>query len=252
LGRARAIRSLHSTASNSQAQQAVQDYQLALQLASRDDWDTDAERLEDGARTNPYATWEYGMALRLVGNYDQAQAIHILASDYFDEIGDRARSVISLMDAGIDVAAASGGGSTNDQKQQQLDTAKPLFKTAFQRIKTIEGRDIPLLQRVISKEGEARTVLASLYWNNDNSKDQAESQVRLACERLDQLEQDALARQQANPKIEVDRLKFTIDDGPGGLDMSCSRLKNKQFLTERLEWSDALQQKANKLYQLSR
>lgn len=242
MGRARAIRSLHTKASTAQAEQAVQDYELALKLSAREEWDTEQELIEDGARTNPYATWEYGMALRLVGKLDQAQSIHTLASDYFDDIGDRARSVIAAFDAGID-AAATGKSNSDD--------AKVVLKTALKRIKTIEGRDIPLLQRVIAKEGEGRLVLASLYWTS-GEKPEAESQLGLACERLDQLEADAIARQKANPVIVPDRLKFNIDDGASALDISCSRLKNKDYQTERLEWPDGLQQKANKLYNLSK
>jgi hypothetical protein len=40
-----------------QAETAAKDYQLALRLSSREDWDTNAEKEEDGARTNPYAAW---------------------------------------------------------------------------------------------------------------------------------------------------------------------------------------------------
>ena len=85
LGRARSIRSLGTKASKDQALQAVLDYESALLLSAREEWDTDAERIEDGARTNPYATWEYGMALRLIGNYQKAEKIHLLASENFEE-----------------------------------------------------------------------------------------------------------------------------------------------------------------------
>ena len=184
--------------------------------------------------------WEYAMALRLVGKYDEAKSIHILTSDLFDDIGDKARSVISALDAGIDAAST-----------EKVDEAKVMIKEAFKRIKTVEGRDIPLLQRVIAKEGEARLALASLYWTS-GEKPEAEAQLGRACERLDQLEADAVARQKANPVIVPERMKFSIDDGASALDISCSRLRNKDYRTERLEWPDSLQAKAAKLYSLGK
>jgi hypothetical protein len=239
LGRARAIRSLSTTATKEQALQGVQDYETALKMSAREEWDTDQELLEDGARTNPYATWEYGMALRLAGNTQKAQHIHTLASECFDEIGDPARSVISAIDAGIDAS------------DYDRDISITLIKSAFEKIKAVEGRDIPLLQRVIAKEGEGRVALASIYWTNTDGRQEAESQLGLACQRLDQLEADSIARQKVNPKVIPPRLKFNIDDGVGALDISCSRLRNKEYLNERLEWPKSLQQKVDKLYSLS-
>lgn len=237
---------MHTTASSEQAKGAVQDYERALKLSAREDfWETEQEFLEDGAKTNPYATWEYGMALRLVGDYTKAQSIHTLAADYFDDIGDRARSVVSALDAGIDAAAA-------DTKSQQEDVSKRLLKEAIQRTKTVEGRDIPLLQRVIAKEGEARMALASVAWTTGD-RPEAEKQLGLACERLDQLEADAINRNKLNPPPKnPPRLKFNIDDGVGALDISCTRLRNQEYLTERLEWPSSLQQKIGKLYALSK
>jgi hypothetical protein len=53
LGCARAVLSLHTKATIAQAVQAVQDYEHSLKVASWEEWDTNAELLEDGARTNP-------------------------------------------------------------------------------------------------------------------------------------------------------------------------------------------------------
>ncbi len=242
LGRARAIRSLHATASPEQRRLAVMDYEQALKLSAREEWDTDQELLEDGARTNPYATWEYGAALRLVGDYDQAKKIHMLASDYFEDIGDRARSVISALDAGIDAAALSS------KPEQSI----PILTEAIARTKTVEGRDIPLLQRVIAKEGEARMALASVAWTTGD-RPEAEKQLGLACQRLDQLEADAINRNKLNQPLELPpRLLFTIDDGVGALDISCTRLRNQEYLTERLEWPSSLQERVGKLFSLSK
>lgn len=180
------------------------------------------------------------MALRLTGDTQKAKEIHMLASQYFEDIGDPARSVIALMDAGIDTA------------DYDADAGKTLIRSSFKKIKLVEGRDIPLLQRVIAKEGESRIALASLYWTSGERQD-AESQLGLACERLDQLEADAIARQKVNAlAVPSPRLKFNIDDIPGALDMSCSRLRNRDYLNERLEWPVSLQQRANKLYTLKK
>lgn len=245
LGRARAIRSLGVKASKDQATVASADYKEALVRSSREEWDTTQELLEDGARTNPYATWELGMALRLSGDYDDAQSIHTLAANYFDDIGDKARSVISRIDAGIDAAAGSGSDS------KKIGIAKDLLTEGIKSTKSVEGRDIPLLQRVIAKEGEGRMALASLEWTS-GEKQKAESQLELTCERLDQLEEDAIQRNKINaPPKRTTNLRFNIDDIPGALDTSCSRLKNKEFLTERLEWPTVLQDKLFKLKALS-
>ena len=235
---------MHTTATPEQRKIAVQDYEQALKLLSREEWDTPQELLEDGARTNPYAAWEYGMALRLQGEYDKATAIHTLAADCFDEIGDRARSVISSLDAGIDAASSS------DTKK--VEQSKIILKESIKKTKTVEGRDIPLLQRVIAKEGEGRMALASVSWTTGD-RPEAEEQLGLACERLDQLEADAINRNKINPPPKLPpRLLFNIDDGAGALDISCTRLRNQEYLTERLEWPLALQEKIGKLFSLSK
>ena len=221
---------------------AAKDYQLALRFSAREDWDTNEEKEEDGARTNPYAAWEWGAALRLAGQYQEAARVHTLAADNFDDIGDRARSVISELDAGIDLAATG-----------ENDKAAALLKNAIQRTKTVEGRDIPLLQRVIAKEGEGRMALASVLWVSGDRID-AEAQLGKACERLDQLEADAQARVKAGGNMikEPERLKFNIDDGATAADISCSRFKNQDYVSDRLEWPASLQQKLNKLENLGR
>jgi hypothetical protein len=65
LGRARATKSilkLSPTTTTSQQRQlavtASADYEQALKLTSREEWDTDQELVEDGASRNSYATWE--------------------------------------------------------------------------------------------------------------------------------------------------------------------------------------------------
>lgn len=244
---------MHASATPEQAAMGANDYEEALKLSSREEWDSPQELLEDGARTNPYAAWEYGMALRLVGDLSKAQEIHTLAADIFDDIGDRARSVISILDAGIDAAASN--------KEGNADEAKRLLKEGIAKTKTVEGRDIPLLQRVIAKEGEARIALASLSWTTGD-RPEAEKQLGLACQRLDQLEADAIQRNKVNPagnplpKNDDDsssKLSFNIDDSTvGAFDISCTRLRNKDYLTKRLEWPSSLQQKVGKLYALSK
>lgn len=56
LGRARSQKALRSTDAVVSKQTAA-DYEQALKLTSREEWDTAQENLEDGASRNPYATW---------------------------------------------------------------------------------------------------------------------------------------------------------------------------------------------------
>jgi hypothetical protein len=248
LGRARAAKSLALLNQNNQgeakkwAAQAANDYEAALKLSSREEWDTGAELLEDGATRNPYAAWEWGDALRLSSEFSQAATAHALASVAFDEIGDRARSVISLMDGGIDLAAAD-----------QVKEAESILRKAIKKTAGVEGRDVALLQRVISKEGEGRMALAALLWS-DGQRGEAETVLGDACVRLDQLQaeiDDAALKKSSStvqPEATSARLLFSIDDDEHGVGMlSCSKFKNPQFLTDRLRWPEALQKKVVKL-----
>lgn len=242
LGRARAIRSKGFLGTKIESIQAAEDYKRSLKLSARDDWDTEKEIVEDGASRNPYAAWEWGSTLRAAGQYKEASEAHALAYNTFSEIGDRARAVISLIDAGIDLAA---GGI--------IDEATPLLKTGIQKTVSIEGRDIELLQRVVTKEGEGRLALASILWEN-GERGGAEKYYGDGCLRLEQLEQDAQARnvnQKGPTNPEALRLKYSIDDQPGVFEVSCSKFKNDKFLTETLQWPESLKQKVNKLNTLS-
>lgn len=240
LGRARSIRS-QGVIGKDLALQAAKDYQKSLRLSSREEWDTDQDMEEDGAARNPYAAWEWGSSLRQAGMYEKAAEVHSLASVAFDDIGDRAHSVISLLDAGIDLAAAG-----------KIDEAKSVLQNAIKRTTLVEGRDVELLQRVIAKEGEARMALASILWDTED-RAAAETQLGDACIRLEQLEADAQARISKlglKPSAAPDRLKFSIDDDIGAFDISCSKFKNEKFLTETLQWPETLQKKVNKLQSL--
>ena len=268
LGRARAIRSLGpKQITDQQAAIGVEDYKQTLILNARDDYDTIQEQIEDGATTNPYAAWEYGMALRQNSQYEEAKVIHLLTSDVFDSISDRSRSVISLLDAGIDAACqeiVSGKVSpelSSSSDDNNKNDAKSILKKAVQYTTTAEGRDVALLQRVVAKEGEGRVVLAALEWSDKSLRNDAEQQLSTACERLDQSEQDGLQRMDANANKKatsgassssstITSLRFNIDDYPGALEASCSRFKNTDFQTERLEWPTILQDKTQKLLQL--
>jgi hypothetical protein len=54
-------------------------------------------------------------------------------------------------------------------------------------------------------------------------RDEAELQYGLSCQRLEQLEADAMARQKINAPsvIQPTQLTFNIDDAVGKLDISC-------------------------------
>ena len=122
--------------------QAAKDYQLALRLSSREEWDTDAENEADGATKNPYAAWEWGTSLRSIGDLDSAWKVHRLASEAFDDIGDKARSIISQMDEGIDLAAL---GKTADAKDTITGAIKRMKKEgvalSIQSVMSLEAFD---------------------------------------------------------------------------------------------------------------
>eukprot|EP00522_Entomoneis_paludosa_P008767 CAMPEP_0172447598 /NCGR_PEP_ID=MMETSP1065-20121228/6874_1 /TAXON_ID=265537 /ORGANISM="Amphiprora paludosa, Strain CCMP125" /LENGTH=406 /DNA_ID=CAMNT_0013198935 /DNA_START=45 /DNA_END=1268 /DNA_ORIENTATION=- len=243
LGRARSFKSLGTGISVAQAKQAASDYETYLKLASREEWDTDQELLEDGATRNPYAAWEWGAVLRKAGDWKQAATAHALASQAFLEIGDKARSVIALTDAGIDLAAVP-----------DIPQAKEVLNTAISKTKGVEAREVAVLQRVVAKEGEGRMALAALLWSEGGQRGSAETVLGDACVRLEQLQADAASRSKAGAmkKQAADMatasasLKFSIDDDVPALDVSCFRFKNPVFL-ESLGWPKDLQEKVIKL-----
>jgi len=242
LGRARAQLGMGQI-TKEQYTQAAEDYQIALRLTSREDWDTDAENEEDGAARNPYAAWEWGIARRGAGDYQGAAESHKIASRAFKDIGDRPRAVIAALDAGIDLAASD-----------DIDSARTTLTKAIDSTTSAEANDVELLQRVIAKEGEARIALASILWAKDKSA--AEDQLYQACTRLDQLQADADARRALRVKKGLapdppipKRLSYTIDDIVGP-EASCTRYKNQEFLSKTLAWPEALQTKVSKLNKL--
>jgi len=256
LGRARAVKSQKgSSTPKALGQQAASDYKRAIMLASREEWDTDRELLEDGITRNPYAAWEYATMLRQIGQYEEAAAIHQLAADAFRDIGDKPRSAISLLDAGLDYAMMSddNGGAAKSK-------AITLLKSAIERTKGVESRDVQLLQRVLAKEGEGRMALASLLWETGSGaeysdRNAAESVLGIACERLEQMQaQDAdykLRQQQQSTDASavasgVAPLQFSIDDLPS-LEVSCYKFRDPKFLSDRLGWPESLQKKVIKL-----
>jgi hypothetical protein len=229
-----------------------------MRLTSREEWDTNVELEADGAQRNPYAAWEWGMALRGEGDYDKAAEVHILASSAFKGIGDRARSVISKLDAGIDLAASVAEDGNKDAAVQKMQEARKILEEGIKSTISVEGKDVELLQRVIAKEGEARIALASILWSS-NEKSAAEAQLGEACSRLEQLIADADAREKNKaigknsavvaPTMRVKKLPFTIDDIVGA-ECSCSRYKSRKFL-DSLLWPKALQEKVSNLITLS-
>ena len=168
-----------------------------------------------------------------------------------------------------DAASVEASSSTSTSKDNSgAGDAKELLKKGVRYTTTAESRDVALLQRVVAKEGEARVVLAALEWTDPNDKSlrgDAEKELTTACERLDQLEQDAMERGKKQQKTAtpsssssttsttpiIAPLRFNIDDYPGALETSCSRLtKNKEFQADRLELPVVLQDKIQKLNQL--
>ena len=263
LGRARAVRSLGSAAKIGQATQASNDYETYFNSISQLD-DEDGKSIDsgntfsngviDGIQRNPYAAWEWGMVNRVAQKYDSAAEIHRLASEAFEEIGDKPRSVICALDRGIDLAS----GFEGDDKKQ-LAVARQTLEDAIESDVNVEGRDVELLQRVVNKEGEARLALSGVLWNA-KEKGAAEAQYGTACSRLDDLNNDYNQREADRTKKGLmpprkpmgATLGFSIDDIAGAQEASCSRFKNDKYIEEKLVWNEGLQTKVKKFLTLSR
>lgn len=269
LGRGRAIRSLPKKEQTSKLlQTAINDYEKYLILTARDSqyMDNDNERMEDGILRNPYAAWEYAATLRSNKDYNKASFIREQASEAFEYIGDTAHSVISYLDYGIDLAM-SYSTSTNSNAAVPLDKVTNVLTKGIESTTKVEGRDVTLLQHVVSKEGEARLALASILWNEKNMPvDKAENVLGDACIRLEQLEQDNNDRsaiknnkkQEQQPmqsNISNKVLKFSIDGSNSVLDageISCSKFKSEKFIEDVLGWPEELKDKVKKLETLKR
>ena len=258
LGRARASKSLSNLSNIKKEEQrryaksAAEDYRAALIALGRvnnmddDEIYDETDRLEEGMKRNPYAAWEWGDSVWKSGNdYLTAANIQKQTSTFFDEIGDRPRSVITQIDAGIALAAVPG--------EAEVSRAEDILRSAIQSTVGVQSRDVQLLQHVITKEGEGRMALAALLWS-DGKRMEAEKVLGEACVRLDQL-QAQIDVDAARNKVSADasvgpRLLYSIDDNvvyPMGKILSCSDFKKPQFLSEKLEWPEALQRKVTKL-----
>jgi tetratricopeptide (TPR) repeat protein len=288
LGRARATKGLAKVSNNDDntasaikyAQQSATDYERALTLSSRDDdYDTKDEMILDASVRNPYAAWEWGTALRYSGQYEAAAKAHLIASQSFQEIGDKSRSVISLTDAGIDYAMAGAQISSSSTKGKDkslasvTQQAETTLRSAIAQTKGLLGssRDIDLLRRVVAKESEGRIVLASTLWSNNNRQeaetyygdscirlDQLQSQIDIAADKLRQKEQQQNSKvttsqqQQQQSTVDMNRVLYSIDDEivvDRGL-LSCANFKNKSYLTKTLQWPQSLQQQLGKFEKL--
>jgi len=253
---------LGNKATISQAKQASNDYEVYFTLTSSLDNESNSKKeggisdvIIDGMQKNPYAAWEWGMVNRVAQDYDMAAEIHQLSMVAFDDIGDKPRSVICDLDRGIDLASGLGGSSSKVDSKQ-LSIVRKILEDAIESDVNVEGRDVELLQRLVAKEGEARTALAGILWNS-NSKAAAEAQYGTACTRLDELNADYQRREQLNegrvspPKPSGVGLGYSIDDINGANEASCSRFKNDKFVEEKLVWSEGLQTKVKKFLTLS-
>jgi tetratricopeptide (TPR) repeat protein len=242
LGQARSLKSLGQTLTTPEAKIAASDYERALMLSARDEWNDEEDMIEDGASRNPYATWEWGTVLRLTGDWEKASKVHSLAARSFEDIGDKARSSISAFDSAIDIAAT-----------ERIDVASSALKKAIEKTKGIESSDASLLQRVIAKEGEARMALASILWSKGQTGE-AETVLGDACVRMERLQMDSF-RRRSQPEAVNDGtlhpLKFSIDDGIAPMSFSCSKFKDSNFVSQ-LGWPVVLQTKLNGLLTLQR
>eukprot|EP00587_Corethron_hystrix_P004581 CAMPEP_0113309556 /NCGR_PEP_ID=MMETSP0010_2-20120614/7550_1 /TAXON_ID=216773 ORGANISM="Corethron hystrix, Strain 308" /NCGR_SAMPLE_ID=MMETSP0010_2 /ASSEMBLY_ACC=CAM_ASM_000155 /LENGTH=408 /DNA_ID=CAMNT_0000164827 /DNA_START=104 /DNA_END=1330 /DNA_ORIENTATION=+ /assembly_acc=CAM_ASM_000155 len=254
LGRARAYQStqMRSTLSPSEYDAVAEDYATYLKLSAREEDfpETERELLKSGAESNPYAAWEWGIALRQAGQMEAAEDAHGIAAAAFRNIGDRPREIISDIDRAIDLAVmASSGGS--------VSKAVDSLRVAIASTAKVESNDVDLLARLVAREGEGRVALASILWGESSTRSEAEKELGIACQRLEVLQIDSDARDKARLKRMVvpkpaDTLGYGIDDTIGPGEISCSRFKNEKFLQETLGWPVELRQKANKLNKLQK
>ncbi|GAX19194.1 hypothetical protein FisN_4Lh219 [Fistulifera solaris] len=231
LGRARANKSMLRPGDSKTAMNIAKDYQLGLQLTGRqEDWDTDEELILDGIRRNPYAAWEWALVLRVAEDYNKAAEIHQLAAEAFDEIGDKAHSSISWVDAALDTSNSN--------------LLKTVLAVKFDK-GVVEGRDSEMVQRVLAKESEANMALAALYWSA-GERSPAEEQLQNACSRLGKVQQVLSKVNNAKEKEdEALRLAYSIDDHPVLLD--CSEYRNDDLLKTKLDWPESLRTKMGQL-----
>ena len=241
LGRARALKAMGRTTA------AATDYRTVLQTLGTDDvYDDETtpaiEQILNGIDKNPFAAWEYADCLRSEKQYAQAGAIREAASRAFRQIGDAGRSVIALTDAGIDYAGDTA---------QSSEKAITVLRKAVDATKGVEGRDVKLLQRIISKEGEGRMALAALLWTT-NEKNAAETVLGDACVRMDQLLNQMDGTPPPSSSGEPSKaLRYSMEDDDQLVgSLTCTRFKNKQFLASKLRWPESLQERVLKLESL--
>lgn len=249
--RSKGVLSTDPTISSKQQAEAAKYYELSFSYSSSNDETQDYEERQIlGLMKNPFAAWEYADALRGSGDLNKAAILHQISSDAFDNVGDKARALISDLDAVIDLAAANKVSLANKILLELL------------ALKQVEARDVKVLQRVIAKKGEAQIAVAAALWDS-NDKSSAEAQYGEACLRLEQLDmQDSKQKQQANegtsrrPRNSISDTKdsvslgFSIDDLPGAGEISCAKFKNDKFLSETLRWPPSLTEKLSKLEKL--
>jgi tetratricopeptide (TPR) repeat protein len=270
LGRARSVKaSLNSpdvaaaTISTKQIQQAARDLEQVLKLSSREAWDDEQDLLEDGATRNPYAAWEWGSLLRKTQDWNAASQAHFLAAQAFDAIGDKPRAAISYVDAGIDLAAAVTAAASGGTSEESWKQATATLQQAIKKTIGVSSKDVDLLNRVITKEGEGGMALAALLWTSSNSDNRAEAE-RVLGETCNRLEQQWVQKIDKSTKVTtatktvaavttaetktalLPSLRFSIDDDTPNMDVSCFRFKNPAFLNQ-LDWPVELQQKVIKL-----
>jgi len=96
------------------------------------------------------------MVERVAQKYDKAAEIHRLASNAFEDIGDKPRSVICALrrGSGLDSSSSddsskagiSSSSSSSKESSQKLATARQTLEDATQSDANVGGRDVEFLQ----------------------------------------------------------------------------------------------------------
>ena len=141
-----------------------------------------------------------------------------------------------------------------------MATARQTLEDATQSNANVRGRDVELLQQLVSKEGEASIALSGIIWNSSNQNEgAAKFQYGTACAWLDELnadyqtQEDERFKRGREPLVKPrgTSLGYSMDDIVGADEASCSRFKNEKIIEEKLVWNEELQRMMKKFLTLS-
>ena len=146
------------------------------------------------------------MVRRVAQKYVKTAEIHCLEANASGEIDDKPWSVICALDRGSGLDSSSSDSSSkvgissssvSKESSQKLAKARQTLEDTTQSDTNVGGLDVELLQRLVSKEGDAHIALYGILWNSSNqNKGATKFQYRTACAWLDELNVDYQAQEE--------------------------------------------------------